>query len=189
MARADEAGHDGAHIVAVHTPESGRKDFENAVFARHRLVWLDTRDMFNLYGTPEFTDQLLAPIVEFEKEWRASIRPSLACPLMLPGSTFKAVGKPAEIWRRAQHVRISFDSLDNVKGFVKLFRERYYKGDGVWVDEGGTEYTRDKSGHRIHTPAERRWKYTVDVSEGVHFDMIDRHTNKHENIDCHGHIL
>lgn len=196
---ADESSHDGAHIVAVHNVASQRPLFETDVFARHRLLWIDQEEMFKCYGTAAFTT-ILEEKIDFEERWRAELRPTIDKPLMLPHSVFKAKGRPSAIWERAQNVRIGFDDMDDINSLIQHFRKRYHTKEGYWVDEEGRRFKRGYHAPRV--PPVRRWKFTVQVPLGFHFDVSREgnqefslcdasgvvRTYRHANVDCHGHV-
>ena len=51
--READLAEEGAHIFAFHSYEEGGDRFEEAVYARHRLIWLE-KDLLQQYGSSRF---------------------------------------------------------------------------------------------------------------------------------------
>ena len=183
---ANESSHGGAHILAFHHRREERRRFEDEVFAKHRLLWVDIRQMHS-YGKPDFAGILLK-LVEFEEQWRKSLRPTKDSPLMLPQAVFKARGEEAQIWARAQAVRRDNDTINDVGSLIRKFRQRYYTRRGLWrrwIDEEGKVFTNDKSLH-ASVPADRRWKFTFEPEVGFHFDVAGPGGREFSLLDASG---
>lgn len=203
---ANELAHDGAHIFAFDfrfTYEHVRVRFEKTVYPRHRLLWLEP-SVARSYGTPDFQEQL-QPLVEFEHEWRAKVRPrGLDSSLMLPEGTFEPeTERLSQLWNRSYGVRRDKDEVDMVIALDRKFRQVHYLYlRGHWRDKLNRRFKHDHSQH-ARAPQERRWKFTFRVPETFHFDVsaegkggvslcdhagTPHFFKTHANVDCHGFV-
>ncbi len=197
---ADQCDHDGAHILAFHNPEEERKEFEARVYSRHRLIWFD-RDDAKFYGLAAF-DEKVREIVEFEQQWRGAIRPGEAsAALVLPESVFVSRSTVEALWKRAAKLRIGKDEIAKVTQLRDSFRSEHWK-EGNWRD--CKERIFDHRGARHgSTPEAKRWKFTLALPDGFHFDVKTarggpflltdclgeaKEFSRYANVDCHGFV-
>lgn len=199
VAAADET-EDGAHILAFHSNQDSRAQFEDDIYARHRLIWLD-KALLREYGSQSFNEALIH-IAGFERDWREHIRPAHhGDPMILPESAFRPFGGFDDTWIRVQRVRDGWDDLTKLRTRLDRFTARHRILDG-WFDSRDLIF--DGRGTR-HGIAQKfwRWKYTFLVDQQFHFDVRHKHNSRFEvydkkgkvhringytNIDCHGHI-
>lgn len=210
---ADDENFDGAHILAFHLDVSrrgveARRDLVRRLGSRHRVAWLEFR--LHECGSDEFRRRVLNAI-HVESAWRDSIRPVFEhSPLRLPECSFDAYRGVRDMWMSATSVRCA-DDIDNTMNRIKAFASRHHfvsndsKRRG-WRDERELEFTRADPGafHYRRAPRERRWKFTVRLADGFHFDVRHARNERssvislegrscpftgHTNVDCHGFVL
>ena len=203
LALADGSSIDGTHILAYHKPEKERGFYEDAVYSRHRLIWLQPSDL-RAYGRSEFSESI-RKLLDFESNWRKRIRPAaVASPLILPETAFDAELDVERLWYRGQWVQIGYDELESVCRLSERFNMLHHDDD-CWIDRGGRRFVYTGQRHGEHVEQSRLWKYTFRIPDGFHFDVgrPDRRgpffirdrdgtsykVTRHTNIDCHGHIL
>lgn len=202
---ARDASQDGVHILAFHSDERGRKQYEAPLgekwrrlqgwwtYARHRLVWLPT-ELADLYETDDFKISI-EPYVKFEEEWREEIRPnSLHHPLFLPELIFSAHENVKDVWVRAQLVSRHEDTLDGVKGALSRFRKRHKFTDrerntSLWRDTRSWLFNPKGPQHGLAGAIERTWKYTCKLPNGFHFDVSTERGNQFSVVDLNGVAL
>ena len=172
LSNASSAATQGAHICAFHNSISEYEKFERQIEGRHRLIWLD-RKTLSFYGTPSFT-KLLESIADFESEWRDKIRPrGLDSPLILPNTSFRARSGFQDCWTRAQRIRSGRGNLDELAELLRRFRPAHRFGD-CWRDGDNIEFRHDHGHHGSHPPLRNRWKFTMAVPVGFHYDVRHR---------------
>ena len=199
---ADTAHETGVHIFAFHYVEDERRDFDQIIYARHRLTWLD-RETLQLYGQPAFTNTL-KDLVCFEEDWRGKVRPQdYNSPLILPEHTFTPAVEYQDIWSRTQRVRVGRDDLDGLAGLIKRFKNHHYSS-GVWHDTRGLLFDSGGARHGLHIDPGKRWKFTYMVPSAFHYDVkhsraeqsfrildyvgVEYRFDVYTNVDCHGYI-
>lgn len=198
---ADNADEEGVHIFAYHFRESEHNEFNETIYNRHRLVWLE-RSTLQIYGTQEFT-AMIAAMIQFEIKWRSQLRPKdVRSVLVLPETSFLPHSEYEEAWKRSQHVYAGKDDISTITRLLERFLGAHYR-NGVWVDRNDLIFA---PGGARHGNANRamRWKFTFLTPEAFHYDV--RHNRKtpgfkiknhehythdfHEytNVSCHGYI-
>ena len=190
----------GVHLILAHNRESDRKKFEKDAADWCRVVWLPD-PVFRNYPKPMF-DEEIHRLLKFEAIWRASIRPSVESPLLLPETAFSSAQPVRDMWRRARRVGEGRDEIDAVKGLIQRFRHRHHRS-GMWLDERKLRFKRgaDHGGRQL--PPRRRTKLTFRLPDGFHFDVsgesgrafsvqdrdgVATEFNRYANIDPHGFI-
>ena len=198
---AHEAGIDGAHILAYHPRQSDRPRFQLDVRARHRLGWLD-KSVIKEYGTAAFAEGI-ERLSKFEQKWRKALRPeSVGDALMLPESSFDSI-TCGDMWRRVRNLSICHDDITRVRDLVKEFTRRHYQR-GIWCDLNQRQFVRQEYHAGAHLDREWRWKFTVLLPLGFHFNVSrpdrrglvvvrDCNGNVHQhprylNVDPHGFV-
>ncbi len=197
---ADSAYESGVHILAFHSKIQDRREYEDAIYGRHRLVWLD-KEKLRSYGSSEFTEYIQNAL-DFESKWRELIRPSsVRDALVLPEQSFEPDGLLKDTWIRAQRIVEGRDSLAHIQTPINSFRSKHYS-NGVWHDRAGLIF--DPGGPRHGgAEAEWRWKFTYQVPAQFHYDVhgignrafrvrdrfgVAHFFNEYTNVDCHGFI-
>lgn len=196
----EDSGAEGAHILAFHHRDDERDLFEDDIYSRHRLVWVD-RMSLGFYGSNAF-DQFIQRTLQFESVWRAGIRPTIDSPLMLPETCFHAHSIVKEVWVRAHRLGIDNDDINAVNLLIKRFRQDHHDR-GCWIDGRSHRFTPAEAKHGLHVDASRRHKFTYEIPKGFHFDVrasngreftIRDHTGaswqfrRYTNVDSHGHM-
>ncbi|MCZ0943312.1 MAG: hypothetical protein OXJ53_09665 [Gammaproteobacteria bacterium] len=199
----DAAGNDAegnAHLILSHNRDSDRPRFEAQAETWCRVVWLP-HQMARNYATSDF-DDTIERLLSFEAHWRASIRPSLDSPLLLPETAFSAAKPVATMWRRARRVREDRDRIDAVEQLIRRFRARHHQ-EGAWMDVESLRFDRGTAHGGHHLLPSRRTKLTFRLPDGFHFDVshqskrpfsvhdqegLSRRFQKYANICPHGYI-
>ena len=190
------ASETGAHVLAYHKAISERAQYEEEVRFRHRLVWLDHA---SLYG--QSSDQWWREIegrLRLEEAWRRDVRPpNQHHPLILPAETFASQRNPWTTAQRAETERTIARARSEIGDFLTAHRHH-----GVLRDDNALLFDSRGPQHG-HAPDDRRWKFTLQLPVGFHFDV--RHEDGREfsilsadgtpqrfhqytNVDAHGYI-
>ena len=197
----DEAQCDGVHIFLAHDRDrhSKRSTFTELKERSYRAVWLPL-ELCRRYGQPIFAEAF-DEMLEFEEQWRASIRPDVASPLLLPETAFEAARHSSEIWKRAQTVHRQHDKICHVAKVISRFRREHRKGEH-WIDKQRLAFSHGPH-HASHVSAWRKRKLTFGIPTGFHFDVrheksrpfklrnqdrIPNDYNEYTNVDPHGYV-
>ena len=200
MHRADESDADGVHLLLAHHRDDERSHFEQMICGSCRVIWI-SRELSRRYGTGEFKEEISAAL-QFEDRWRATIRPTIDSPLLLPETAFSASRSVVDMWRRAMKVRRGRDGLEAVQKVVGRFK-RLHRKETIWRDTRELDFSRGTSHGGRHLPKRRRCKFTFNLPDGYHFDVkhragrpfhvsdeagTTRHFIEYTNIDPHGFV-
>ena len=196
----DEAQCDGVHIFLAHDQyhRSRRSTFTELEERSYRAIWLPL-ELCRRYGQPIFAEAF-DKMLKFEEQWRASIRPNLASPLLLPETAFRAARNSCEVWTRARTVHGQHDDICDVAKLISRFRDNYRKGRH-WIDVRGIAFNHGPD-HASHVSDWRKRKLTFDIPTGFHFDVRHensrpfkletqdgrRHYSEYTNVDPHGYV-
>ena len=199
ISQAHGASGDGAHILAYHYIENQKAELQSRARPYHRFVWLPNATLHS-YGSEQFTD-LIRSYASFEERWRETIRPTIDSPLLLPGPSFSTAPQHGDLWNRAASVSLRHDDLGVVNARVRAFR-RDHRYQAVWRDSEQLHFS-SKGPRHGNESRDRRWKLTMLVPQGFHFDVEHERGihfrlrnlkgewtwfEKYANVDCHGHI-
>lgn len=195
---AETSGHDGVHLLIAHEGDSGpfHRDLKDRCY---RVVWLPPHRA-KQYGHASFAD-LLCGVLQFERTWRKSVRPTMNSPLLLPEKQFSAERTTKNLWRRAFHVCEEEDEIQAVKKAIARFRERHYH-QRSWRDVNGLLFRLGEPHGRWGLPSWRRRKFTFHLPVGHHFDVRHEHDRPFEmagtdgtsryrfytNVDAYGYV-
>ena len=196
----DTSSADGIHLFLSHHREDEFPKFEEAISHSYRILWIP-REISNCYGTNTFLEWI-RDALEFEAGWRANLRPTIESPLLLPETGFSAQESVMDMWHRVRAVRQNRDTLDAVGKVISRFGSRHRSRNG-WLDSRSLIFSKGvfHAGH--HLPKSRQRKFTLDLPEGLHFDVKHSggsafHISDHDgrnlgfkeytNIDPHGHV-
>lgn len=200
MHRADESDADGVHLLLAHHRDDERSHFEQMICGSCRVIWI-SRELSRRYGTGEFKEEISAAL-QFEDRWRATIRPTIDSPLLLPETAFSTSRSVVDMWRRAMKVRRGRDGLDDVQKVVDRFKHLHRKAM-IWRDCRDLDFSRGPDHGGRHLPKRRRRKLTFHLPDGYHFDVrhregrrfhvcdqagARRHFIEYTNIDPHGYV-
>ena len=200
MRDADDSDADGVHLLLAHHRDDERSEFERMVCGSYRVIWI-SRELSRRYGTGEFKEEIRAAL-QFEDRWRATIRPAIDSPLLLPETAFSASEPVIDMWRRAKKVCQERDGLDAVQKVVGRFK-RLHRKETIWRDTRELDFSRGPSHGGRHLPKWRRCKFTFNLPDGYHFDVkhragrplhvsdeagTTRHFIEYTNIDPHGYV-
>ena len=197
---ADESDSDGIHLFLSHHRESEYPAFEDKISQSYRIVWIPS-EVSKIYGTDLFAEWIYFEL-EFEERWRATIRPTVESPLLLPETGFLARDSVRSMWCRVRGVRPHKDDLIAVHNVITRFRTQHRTSNG-WLDGRRLVFSRGPSHGGYHLPKWRRTKFTFNLPDGFHFDVrhntgstfrISNESGKfltfdeYTNIDAHGHV-
>ena len=195
----ETSGHDGVHLLIAH--EGDRSRFHRDLRDRcYRVVWLPPY-LAKQYGRRSF-DDLLHGVLQFERSWRKSVRPTIDSPLLLPENQFSAEPSTKDMWSRAFRVCRERDEIQAVKQTIARFRVRHHY-QRSWRDVNELLFRRGEPSHGGRGLPSWRWrKFTFQLPAGHHFDV--RHardrpfemagadgTSRHRvyaNVDAYGYV-
>ena len=92
---------DGVHLILSHDREDERPAFSELQSMSLRATWLP-RELSYLYGQATFCSAV-DDILSYEECWRATIRPQIDSPLLLPETSFSAQHSVMDMWSRARN--------------------------------------------------------------------------------------
>lgn len=190
----DAAGkYSGGHVFGVST-DRDRVTVERHIRPHFRFRWI-SHSAIALTGQRDFGPliaELEQAVVE-EQAWIDNVKPqSTASPLVLPGKLFKAKGEFANLWTRCE----AYGDINAIRAagvLVEKFTAEFRKSiasnkdektpwvdldDWVWKDDG------EQHGAAIFP---KNWKYSWEVPEKFHFDVMPKNTRtKTHFIDVNG---
>ncbi len=198
----DASDEEGTHILGFHDTESDRPAMEEVTGRRHRVIWA-SRGEIDIYGTEGFTT-VLETYLSFEEQWRATARPTLNSPVLLPELSFCPKQGHQDLWRRVARVsKDSNDTLERVSKRIQVFRRDHRLHD-AWKDINEILFKREEYHAGFQMGVAERRKYTLLTPLGFHFNVRhDRsrafalHTQEgtvkvnegsYTNVDCHGRL-
>ena len=200
MDLADKAPVAGAHLLLAYDREGPRPTLTELEERSYRAIWLP-RELLGQYGTSAFYVAIDQALV-FEESWRASVRPTVDSPLLLPETAFSAEPSVRDAWSRARKVERRRDSLDAVMKVIDRFRKVHRKRDG-WHGSNHLVFRRDTPHGGRCLPEWRSRKLTCQFPSGLHFDVRDdrgrffhvwsqdgttREFKTYTNVDPHGFV-
>ena len=167
-ARADETDA-GVHFILAHDREGERPTFRRDLRKRSlRAVWL-RKALSKQYGSHDFC-QAIDDVLEFEEQWRGSLRPDVNSPLLLPESTFDADSSVRDTWLRVQDVVVGHDDINAVRQSIRRFG-RFHRRESGWLDARRLQFKRGAQ-HGTHgLPGWRTQKFGFRLPAGFHFDV------------------
>ena len=193
---ANTADATGAHILAYHKTVSERSRYEEAVRFRHRLVWLNHSCLYSQVAAEWWLD--IEQRLRLEETWRENVRPSHhRHALILPSGTFASIRDPWTTAQRAETERAVSRAQSEIEAFDKCHRRQ-----GGWRDERDLLFESRGPEHG-QAPLGRRWKFTYQLSHGIHFDVrhergrrftlvdadgVRQSFRDYTNVDTHGHV-
>ena len=191
----------GVHFLLAHDKAHERPKFRRELRRRSlRTVWLE-KPLSRQYGSGEFREALNR-LLEFEEQWRQSLRPELNSPLLLPESAFTAAASVQSMWKRVQDVAVGQDNIRAVSDSMQRFIREHRRHSG-WIDTRRLLFGRGAQ-HGEHGLSNwRKHKLGFSLPSGFHFDVQHDQNrrfrlrdqdwtynefNVYTNVDAHGFL-